>query len=112
MANNYKWDFDPIEVLANEVAGKTDVIQTIHWRVSAVSDDETPLASTVYSSVTLELPGDDFIEFNNVTRDQVKTWVLEQIGITEDELKEKLDQQIQAQAIPQSLTKVPAGWGD
>jgi hypothetical protein len=38
MANTYTWDFPALDTAPSE-DGLSDVIKTIHWRITAVSDD-------------------------------------------------------------------------
>jgi hypothetical protein len=40
MANTYTWDFPTLDVHNTAQNGHDDVISTIHWRVTAVSDSE------------------------------------------------------------------------
>ena len=118
MPNSYAWTFEPIEVSAAEIDGLEDVIKNIHWRLTAVSDDETPLTAAAYGAVALDDPGnaEDFIEFNSVSKDQVKAWVLEKISsekgqdIAEADLIAALDAQIAEQQAPKLVGKVPASW--
>ena len=37
MANTYTWDFPTLDTAPSE-DGLSDVIKTIHWRITAVSD--------------------------------------------------------------------------
>lgn len=111
MSNTYTWTFNPLEVAAAEYGWPADVIQTVHWRVTAVSDDPQPLTASAYGSVALDPPGDGFVAFNDVTRDQVKGWVLASIGTDESEIQRALDDQIDAHRVPATITKQPAGWG-
>ena len=39
MANTYTWDFPTLDTAPSE-DGLSDVIKTIHWRITAVSDSE------------------------------------------------------------------------
>lgn len=108
----YTWTFDPLEVAAAEIDGHADAIQTVHWRVTAVSDDEEPLTASAYGSVSLDAPGDGFVVFNQVTRDQVKAWVLAALDTDEASLQSALDDQIVKLRVPPTVTKQPAGWSD
>ena len=40
MANTYTWDFPTLDTAPTE-GDLSDVVKTIHWRVTAVSDSET-----------------------------------------------------------------------
>jgi len=118
MPNSYAWEFSTIEVSADPINGFDDVIKNVHWRLTAVSDDETPLTATAYGAVALDDPrnADEFIGFNSVSKDQVKAWVLEKISsekgqdIAEADLIAALDAQIAEQQAPKLVGKVPASW--
>ena len=115
--NTCTWEYSTIEVSADQISGCDDVIKSIHWRLTAVSDDE--VTATAYGSCALDDPknADEFIEFNSVTRDQMKVWALEKISsargqdIAEADLIAALDAQINEQRTPKLIPKVPAGWG-
>ena len=111
MPNTYEWTFNPLEVAAAEIDGRVDAIQTVHWRVTAVSDDPEPLTASAYGSVALDPPGDGFVAFNDVTREQVKGWVLASLDTDEAAVQSALDSQIDTQRVPPTITKQPAGWG-
>lgn len=112
MANAYTWNFEPLEVAAAEIDGRADVIQTVHWRLTAVSDDAEPLTASAYGSVALDPPGDNFVTFNDVTREQVKGWVLAALDTSEMALQDALTGQIDKQRVPPVVNKQPAGWSE
>lgn len=58
--------------------GKTNVVETIHWRLNGVDGD---YATSVYGSqgVTYE-ESTDFIEYDNLTEDQLISWVKDILG--------------------------------
>jgi hypothetical protein len=58
--------------------GKTNVVETIHWRLNGVDGD---YATSVYGSqgVTYE-ESTDFIEYDNLTEDQLISWVKDTLG--------------------------------
>jgi hypothetical protein len=93
----------------------SDVIKTIHWRITAVSDseqdaDDNYLSATSYGTASPELDPDNFVAFNSVTRDWCKEKVLASLGQTEADLQANLDTQIDNLANPPIVQKVPAGW--
>jgi len=112
MPSTYTWTFDPLEVAAAEIDGHADVIQTVHWRVTAVSDDAKPLTAYAYGSAPLDAPGDGFVAFDDVTREQVKGWVLAFIDTDEAAVQSALDDQIDKQRVPPTVSKKPAGWSE
>ena len=115
MANTYTWDFPTLDTAPSE-DGLSDVIKTIHWRITAVSDSEQNaegnyLSASVYGTAGAgEVDPDNFVAFNSVTKDWCKTKVLESLGQTEAELQANLDTQIEALANPPIVHKTPASW--
>lgn len=109
MATAYEWSFD-LKTSTAPVAGKDDVIKEIHWRLTAVSDDDPPISPSAYGSVGLGEPDDTFVEFNSVTKDMCKAWVLASLDRSETEVKAALDQQIAAIKAPAIASKVPSSW--
>ena len=71
----YNWTYD-LKVSTAKIEDKDDVIKEIHWRLTAVSDDDPPISPSAYGSVGLGDPDASFVEFNDVTQDQCKAWVL------------------------------------
>jgi len=114
MANTYTWDFPTLDTAPSE-DGLSDVIKTIHWRITAVSDSEQDaggnyLSASSYGTAAPELDPDNFVAFNSVTRDWCKEKVLASLGQTEADLQANLDTQIDNLANPPMVSKVPAGW--
>jgi hypothetical protein len=116
MANTYTWDFPTLDTAPSE-DGLSDVIKTIHWRITAVSDSEQNadgnyLSSSAYGTAVQsgELDPDNFVAFNSVTKDWCKEKVLASLGQTEADLQANLDTQIDNLANPPIVQKVPAGW--
>ena len=115
MANTYTWDFPTLDTAPSE-DGLSDVIKTIHWRITAVSDTETNdegnyLSSSAYGTAGAgEVNPDNFVAFDSVTKDWCKEKVLESLDKTEADLKANLDTQIDNLANPPMVQKVPAGW--
>ena len=118
MANTYTWDFPTLDVQNSAQNGHDDVIQTVHWRYTAVSDSETDtdgnaLSVSAYGSVGLTTPDtdyDSFIAFDSVTKDNCKDWVLTNLGKTESEMQTMLDDQITALASPPLGQRTPSSW--
>lgn len=105
----YEWAFD-LKAATSPVGGKDDVIREIHWRLTATSDDDPPISPSEYGSVGLGDPDDSFVEFNLVTQDQCRAWVLASLDRSEDDIKAALDQKIAAIKTPAMASKVPSGW--
>ena len=114
MANTYTWDFPTLDTAPSE-DGLSDVIKTIHWRITAVSDSEQDaegnyLSASSYGTASPELDPDNFVAFNSVTRDWCKEKVLASLGQTEADLQANLDTQIDNLANPPIVSKVPSSW--
>ena len=115
MANTYTWDFPTLDTAPTE-GDLSDVVKTIHWRVTAVSDSETDddgnaLSTSSYGTVSAgEVDADNFVAFNDITKDWCKAKVLAELGQTEEELQTSLDEAITALANPPMVSKVPTSW--
>ncbi len=117
MANTYSWDYPTLATIPSE-DGLTDVIQTIHWRVNAVSDSEQDaegnyFATSMYGTAGAgEVDPDNFIAFDSVTKDWCKEKVLASLGKTEAEVQAILDSKIDALANPPIVDKTPSSWSE
>jgi len=125
MANTYTWDFPQLDTAPSE-GSLSDVVKTIHWRMTATSDthtvdsdgvDENGDPVTVYLSVSAygtasagEANADSFTAFDSLTKDWCKAKVLASLDKTEAEMQTMLDTQIDNLANPPIVGKVPAGW--
>ena len=115
MANTYSWDFPQLDTVPLE-GSLTDVVKTIHWRFTAVSDTETneegaPLSVSAYGTASAgEADADNFTAFDSLTKDWCKEKVLAGLDKTEAELQAMLDEQITNLANPPIVGKVPSGW--
>ena len=111
----YTWDFPQIDTAPSE-GDLTDVAKAIHWRLTATHDSATnaegaPLSVSAYGSAGVgEANADSFTEFDSLTKEQVKSWVLASLDKTEDELQAMLDQQLDNLINPPIVGKTPAGW--
>ena len=115
MANTYTWSYPQLDTAPTE-GDLSDVIKTIHWRITAVSDSETDangnaISASSYGTASAgEVDPDNFVAFDSVTKDWCKEKVLESLGKTEAELQANLDTQIDNLANPPIVQKVPTGW--
>jgi|DEB0MinimDraft_3_1074331.scaffolds.fasta_scaffold44226_3 hypothetical protein len=115
MANTYTWDFPTLDTAPAE-DGLSDVIKTIHWRITAVSDSEQDaegnyLSTSAYGTADAgEVDPDNFVAFDSVTKDWCKEKVLASLDKTEAELQANLDTQIDNIVNPPIVHKTPASW--
>ena len=108
MANTYTWDFPALDTAPSE-DGLSDVIKTIHWRFTAVDDNE--ITASMYGTAGAgEVDPDNFVAFDSVTKDWCKEKVLASLDKTEAEMQETLDTQIDNLANPPIVQKVPSSW--
>ena len=78
------------------------LVTTAHWRCTAVDGD---YSTTSYGSVGLER-GDTFVEYNNLTQEQVIGWVKDKLG-NSFEIESSLQSQIDALKNPVKATGLP-----
>jgi|TARA_A100001015_G_scaffold297327_1_gene378698 hypothetical protein len=115
MANTYTWDFPQLDAAPTE-GSLSDVVKTIHWRMTAISDTETndegaPLSVSAYGTAGVgEADADNFTAFDSLTQDWCKEKVLASLNKTEAEMQTMLDTQITNLANPPIVGKLPAGW--
>mgnify|MGYP005696739073 FL=1 len=115
MANTYTWSYPQLDTAPTE-GDLSDVIKTIHWRITAVSDSEKDadndyMSATMYGTTSVAVEeGADFIAFNSITQDWCKSKVLADIAKTEEEVQASLDAQIVEMASPSIVGKVPSSW--
>lgn len=117
MENTYQWTFSPLETKLQD-NGLTDVIKTVHWQFTGTYGANTSITSRLIGLETLAEPSaEKFIEFNNITHENVRTWVLNSMvdgtGMTieekEQEMKDTVDVNIQHQINP-PIVKREAPW--
>ena len=103
MTTVYQWTIQALDCKPEE-DGKTNVVVTAHWSVSAT--DGTNSAG-VYGTQTFTLTGESaFTPFEDLTQDQVVGWVQESMGIDAvTALQENLDSQIENKINPPIVTK-------
>ena len=107
MAIIYTWVVESMDTAPSE-DGLTDVVKTVHWRANA--EDDTIYTATVYGSVGVGSPTpDNFVDYANLTEDEVLTWVW---GTSEDfkaDQEANLADQIEDQKNP-TIETLPNPW--
>ena len=111
MANTYTWQFVQLDTAPTE-GSLSDVVKSIHWRITGVSDTRTPNnVAEVYGQANIgDADADSFTAFNSLTEDWCKTQVLANIDKTEAELKADIDTQLTELDTPTSVGKLPSSW--
>ncbi len=111
MAIGYTWDVSTVDTYPTKDS-KSDVIYTVHWRLTATDDtnkDSTGAfwSASTYSTQTLDTSDlSNFKAFGSVSVSDVQGWVEAAMGSTRvNELKAMLDAQIAAKITPTSVQK-------
>ena len=110
MANTYTWSYPQLDTAPTE-GDLSDVIKTIHWRITAVSDSEQDadnnyLSVSMYGTTGVEVDDDaDFIAFDSLTEDFVLHWVWH--NIDKDAVEAALNERINAIKNPVTVAGVP-----
>lgn len=114
MANTYTWDCKTVDTYPTHDS-HSDVVYNVHWRLNAESDQQDAEGNdyTATSYGTHSVNADDienFVPFADLTNDLVTSWVTTVMGEDEvDNLKSGLDNNIDGQINPTSVTKTIAG---
>lgn len=105
----YTWKIEQLECIPS-ADGQTNVVSTIHWRVSATDGANT---TEVYGTQGLVYDAKNaFIAYSDLTKDQVVGWVQEAMGIDAvTKLQETLDKQLETLANPPIITP-PLPWSN
>lgn len=109
------WDFPQIDTAPSE-GDLTNVAKTVHWRCTMTHATETneegaPLSVSAYGTASVgEADPAAFTDFDSLTKEQVKGWVLASLEKTEDELSAMLSEQMQNLITPPIIGKLPSGW--
>ena len=104
MANTYTWKVGQCDRIL-----QTGVITTLHYTVTAVTEDEVYSAGA-YGSIGLEAPNaDDMIPYDNVTEVQAISWAQAAIGGADKvaEIHAALDAQLVEKRTPTTGTGTP-----
>lgn len=82
---NFKWNTNPCDCVISE-DGLTDVIQTVHWRLTGT--DENGISSDVYGAQSFPLPtSEDYIPFDQCYQDVVVGWLSSVLDVPALELQ-------------------------
>ena len=85
--------------------GHTNVVNTIHWRVSKTVGDYT---AGSYGTVGLEAPGESFVEWASITAETAVGWIQAALGAEQvTNIEASLDAQLTEMSTPTTGTGVP-----
>lgn len=103
MAATYTWI---IETMERDVA--TGGVKTAHWRCNAVDGEH---ATAAYGTVgfTFDPDAPDFVPYENLTQDQVLTWVWGSEEVDKDGLEAALASKLDQMINPVTAAGLP--WG-
>jgi hypothetical protein len=111
MAIGYTWDVSTVDTYPTK-SSKSDVIYTVHWRLTATDDsnqdeDGVNISETIYSSQELDTSDlSSFKAFADVTVSDVQGWVETAIGSDKvTSMKASLDAKIAETITPTSVQK-------
>lgn len=109
MTTTYNWTIQAMDCVPQE-DGKTDVVVTAHWNVSATDGTYT---SSAYGTQSFTYDkAKSFTPFADLTQEQVVSWVQESMGVDAvTALQENLDIQIANQVNPPIVTP-PLPWAE
>ena len=103
MAIGYTWDVSTVDTYPTHDS-HADVVYNVHWSVSKEDGDYSARSYGTQSLDTSDLS--NFKPFDEVTSEMVKGWVIDAMGEEEvANLEAGLDQQIEDQKNPTSVTK-------
>lgn len=103
MAVTYTWHFYPLDV--KDENSLTDVITHVRYRVTASENSDK---FSEEGDVYFDTPSSDsFTAFNSVTKDNIKSWVLADLGKTEAQYEADLAKKLRSN---QGTAKIPSGW--
>ena len=110
MANTYNWTIHNLDVYPNQDT-LSDVVYNIHWRLTAVSDQEEHegtyyTSSSIGTQIVANPDSENFTAFEDLTKKQVVGW-LENSELDIDAIKKSLDAQIVEKITPTSVSKTP-----
>ena len=104
---DYQWNIQALDCVPQE-DGKTDVVVTAHWTVSATDGTYT---SSAYGTQSFTYDASKaFIPYADLTLSEVVGWVQDAMGVDAvTALQENLDKQIENQINPPIVTP-PLPW--
>lgn len=90
-----------IEVIP-ELDNHINVVRRVHLRYEGIYEDSK---SFVPLTVDLDNPDENFVEFENITREHIDEWISNRIGI--DGLQSLLESQRNSELMPLTIMKSP-----
>lgn len=101
----FNWTVSAMDYAVSE-DGHTNVVTTVHWRVS--KEDAEGHVGSSYGSVGLAPPGQPFVEWSDITQEIAVGWAKDALGEEQvASIESNIDAQIAEQANPTNGTGVP-----
>jgi hypothetical protein len=95
MANTYTWKINQLDAKIHE-NDLDNVIYTVHWSYFAQDDSVKPITVSSIGTIAVTYnEGDPFIPYEDLTKEDVVSWLESSEGINVDTMKENLDNQIE-----------------
>lgn len=98
----YKFTINALDVL-KEKDGLQDVVYTIHWGLTATSDNGTTASAIGTKKISNPDP-ENYTPYDQLTEEIVVGW-LQAEGVDSDELKQGLDKEIEEKEKPTKETR-------
>lgn len=114
MATTFEWNIENIECVLGD-DGVTKVAKFVHYTYTATSSevdsDGNSYQAQAIGPAILDAPSPDtFIDFENLTKQNVIDWILDSTLSTEEELQESLQEGIDEQINPPFISGLPSSW--
>lgn len=114
MATTFEWNIENIECVLGD-DGVTKVAKFVHYTYTATSSeidsDGNPYQALAVGPAILGAPSSNtFIDFENLTKQNVIDWILDSTLSTEEELQATLQESIDEQITPPIITGLPSSW--
>ena len=105
MANTYKWKINALDAKIQE-NDLENVIYTVHYTFIGQDDSEEPVQAITIGTLGVTYnPEDPFIEYADLTKDDVVGWLED--GLDVESMKENIDKQIELKKNPIDETLRP-----
>lgn len=96
MANTYNWQISALDAKITE-GDNSNVIYTVHWRLQA-TDETGEYQTDSYGTMSVEYDPDNFIEYDDLTKEDVVGWL--EAGLDVEEMKLRLDNELDKKINP------------
>ena len=99
----FNWTVSAMDYAVSQ-DGHTNVVNTVHWRVSKEDGDNS---GSSYGTVGLEAPGESFVEWDDITETTAVGWAKAALGDEQvSSIEAAIDAQIAELVTPTSGTGV------